>query len=221
MYAQYGIRDDQWERIRNLFPFRTRTKGRPPTDERLVLNGILWIARTGAPWRALPSQFGPWPTVYARWAYWEKSGLIKRIFDALVGDKVDVTAVMIDATIVRAHQDAHGARKKEGSQAIGISRGGPTTKLHAVVDEIGRPQRLLLTEGQVHDVTQAATLLQDFDHVNVLADKGYDSNELIDQITSRDCNAVIPPKRNRKHPRTIDRELYKSRHRVENFFPKD
>ena len=76
-----------------------------------MVNAMLWVLRTGAPWRDLPERFGPWQSVYTRFARWQKRGIWKRIFEALVRDQ-DAETFMIDATIVRAHQDAGGAQKK-------------------------------------------------------------------------------------------------------------
>jgi transposase len=108
--------------------------------------------------------------------------------------------------------------KKTGPQAIGRSRGGPTTKIHARVDALGNPVHLHLTEGQVHDVTQVQTLLAGVHHANVIADKGYDANSVVDLALSQGCTAVIPSRSCRKQPREFDRHLYKERCLVENFF---
>ena len=108
---------------------------------------------------------------------------------------------------------------KGGSEAIGKSRGGASTKLHATVDGHGNPVRLKLTEGQVHDVTQAIAMLQD-EGVQVLADKAYDSDTLREHLDKLGCESVIPSKKNRLEARPIDTHTYKSRHLVENFFAK-
>jgi transposase len=86
------------------------------------------------------------------------------------------------------------------------------------VDSIGNPLRLELTAGQVHDVTKAEQLLASFEGITVIADKGYDSNEVLDALQRRDCNVVIPPRSNRKVQGEYDREVYKTRYRVECFF---
>jgi len=111
-----------------------------------------------------------------------------------------------------------GSPKKTGPQAIGHSRGGPTTKIHARVDALGNPVHLHLTEGQVHDVTQAPTLLAGVFGANVIADKGYDANSVIEQASAQRCVPIIPSRSCRKQPRAFDRHLYKDRCLVENFF---
>lgn len=88
------------------------------------------------------------------------------------------------------------------------------------MDALGNPVRLELTEGQTHDVKMASKMLVGIQNANVLADKGYDSDAVIEQLKSQDCVPVIPPRSNRKAQRDYDRVLYKERHLVENFFQK-
>ncbi|MFO0725083.1 MAG: transposase [Myxococcota bacterium] len=85
----------------------------------------------------------------------------------------DDEVAILDASIVRVHMDAVGGGKKSGSEQIGRSRGGPTTKIHAVVDGLGNPTKITLTEGQVHDVTQAIEMLKEATSRSVLADKAF------------------------------------------------
>ncbi|WP_154661661.1 transposase, partial [Megalodesulfovibrio gigas] len=94
-------------------------------------------------------------------------------------------------------------------QAIGRSRGGLTTKIHAAVDALGNPVRLLLTGGHTHDSVPAAELLQGLNATNYFGDKAYDCNSLIDFIEQRGAVAVIPSKRNRREPRPYDPHMYK------------
>lgn len=113
--------------------------------------------------------------------------------------------------------------KKSGgqeSQALGRSRGGFSTKIHASVDGLGNPLRFLLTGGQRHDMTQADSLIEDFDFECVIADRSYDSEDFLQKIAEKDAVAVIPPRRNRKEQREYDRHLYKERHLIECFFNK-
>jgi putative transposase len=100
---------------------------------------------------------------------------------------------------------------------LGRSRGGFSTKLHAAVNGLGLPVALRLTPGQQADVTQAAALLAGYQPEAVLADKGYDSDALVQAIEATGAAAVIPPKRNRKEPRAYDRVVYKERNQVERF----
>ena len=111
--------------------------------------------------------------------------------------------------------------KKDGDdQAIGRSRGGLPTKIHAIVDALGNPVALSLTPGQAHDITQAVPLLDQVEPAALLADKGYDSDALVATLEARGITPVIPSKANRKLPRKTDFALYRERNLVERFFCK-
>lgn len=113
--------------------------------------------------------------------------------------------------------------KKSGgqeSQALGRSRGGFSTKVHIAVDALGNPLRLILTAGQLHDSPLAAALIEGFEPQVLIADKGYDSGALIEAVTARGIEAVIPPKKNRTQMRDYDRHLYRERHLIECFIGK-
>lgn len=95
-----------------------------------------------------------------------------------------------------------------------------TTKIHAVVDALGNPVALSLTPGQVHDVMQAEPLLEGLEPEALIADKGYDSDKLVETLDAREIAPVIPSKANRKQPRPCDFALYRERNLVERFFNK-
>jgi len=84
--------------------------GRPRREARELLNGILWVARTGAAWRDVPERYGPWQTVYKRFKEWSESGLIEQIFHELTAD-ADLQEIMIDSTSIKAHKASAGAQK--------------------------------------------------------------------------------------------------------------
>ena len=108
---RFGLRDDQWERIKDLLPGREGHVGGNAADNRLFVDAVLYRYRTGVPWRDLPERFGDWNIVYQRFNRWAKSGVFDRIFKLLASD-ADNEYMMIDASIVRAHQHSAGARKK-------------------------------------------------------------------------------------------------------------
>lgn len=113
------LTDRQWQRIEHLVPGKEGDKGRTGEDNRLFVDGVLWIVRTGVPWRDLPPLFGHWNSVYMRFRRWTRNGVWENLFKALADDP-DFEQVMIDAIIVRAHQHAAGAkggRKKRQSAA--------------------------------------------------------------------------------------------------------
>ena len=116
---------------------------------------------------------------------------------------------MIDATIARAHAAAgYGLQEVEG---LGRSAGGFSSKIHAKVDALGNLLQIIITPGQQHDSTQAKALLKHLFNSNVLADRGYDSNEIRVQVKEQNCIAVIPPKSNRTTEIVYDKHLYKDR----------
>ena len=211
------IKDSQWEKIYNFLKNEQRVYAQDEAKMRLFIEAILWMARSGAPWRLLPEKYGHWNTVFRRFSRWSDRGIWQAMFEHFSTD-TDMSEVMIDATIVRAHHSAAGALKKKGGQAeqaLGRSRGGFSTKIHALTDAFGNPIRFILTGGQRHDVSQAEALLVDESYAVVLADKGYDSDALVEYIEQRDGQAEIPSRNNRLEPRAYDEHLYKERHLVE------
>lgn len=116
-----------------------------------------------------------------------------------------------------------GGVKKSGGQeqqALGGSRGGFSTEVHIAVDALGNPLRLILTAGQRHDSPLAAALIEGFEPQALIADQGYDSSALVEAVTARGIEAVIPPKKNRAEMREYDRHLYRERHLIECFIGK-
>ena len=107
---RHEIKDEDWERIKDLLPGQPGDPGVTAKDNRLFLNAVLWIAKTGAPWRDLPERFGPWGSVWKRFDRWAKKGVWKRVFETLRDP--DLEWMIIDSTVVRAHQHAAGAEKK-------------------------------------------------------------------------------------------------------------
>lgn len=108
---RYELTDEEWNKIESLLPpERTGKKGRPAKDNRVVFNAIVWIARSGAPWRDLPERYGSWETVYSRFRKWMDDGVLDNIFHTL-SLEAELEELSIDSTIVRAHQSSAGAKK--------------------------------------------------------------------------------------------------------------
>jgi transposase len=105
MVKRYELCDVQWERIRDLLPGKSRDPGRTARDNRLFVNAVLWVLRSGARWSDLPERYGKWKSVHTRFARWAKNGVWERIFEALVADRRN-EYLMLDTTLVRAHQQA-------------------------------------------------------------------------------------------------------------------
>jgi transposase len=107
---RHEITDEHWDRIRAFLPGQAGGPGITAKDNRLFINAVLWIARTGAPWRDLPERFGPRGSVWKRFDRWGKKGVWKRVFEEL--QEPDLEWMILDSTVIRAHQ--HAAGKKGG-----------------------------------------------------------------------------------------------------------
>lgn len=110
------LTDEQWERIHPLLPPQKPRTGRPSKDHRTIVNAILWIDRTGAPWRDLPPEYGPWPSVATRFYRWVRAGVWERVLAELQRradeeGELDWKLHHVDGSVVRAHQHAAGAQK--------------------------------------------------------------------------------------------------------------
>jgi transposase len=110
-----GLRDDQWERLRAFVPGGRKGKRGPRADNRRFLNALLWMARSGGRWRDLPRRFGKHESVKRRYDRWIEMGVLDPILAALARE-ADLEWLMIDSTIVRAHQQAAGARRQKGGR---------------------------------------------------------------------------------------------------------
>jgi transposase len=115
---RHAISDADWDRVKDRLPARG-----PKTDTRLFVDAVLWIARTGSPWRDLPGRFGNWNTAFRRFRRWAEAGVWGRVMEH-VRDP-DVSTLVLDSTVVRAHPAAAGASQKRGPRAsAGAAAGG-------------------------------------------------------------------------------------------------
>ena len=105
---RYELTEEQWNRIKDLIP--QLKMGRPRKDDRLMLNAMLWLARSGAGWEDLPERYGPWKTVYSRFCKWRADGTFLHIFETLTQDS-DMENLSLDSTVVKAHPYSAGAKK--------------------------------------------------------------------------------------------------------------
>jgi transposase len=119
---RYELSQAQWERIAPLLPGKAGDPGRTAADNRLFVNGVLWVLRSGAHWCDLPERYGRWKTAHKRFSRWSKTGVWDRVFADLIKDR-DNQYVMIDSTLVRAHQQA------------ATGKGGPRARLWGVPEE--------------------------------------------------------------------------------------
>lgn len=126
MRPRHAISDDNWDRIKDLLPGRPGQIGWLATDNRQFINAILWIAKTGSPWRDLPARFGPWNSVWKRFDRWAQKGTWATVFAAL--QDPDLEWLILDSTVIRAHPCAAGAKKKgrqrrSGRAGVGTESG--------------------------------------------------------------------------------------------------
>lgn len=219
---RFELDDAQWRRLKPLLPPEKPRTGRPKHPHRRILDGILWINRTGAPWRDLPEHYGPVGTVSSRFYRWRKAGIWQKILEALEAradrhGRVDWSLHFIDSTVVRAHQHAAGARKarRRGSEALGRSRGGLSTKIHVRAEGLGKPVTFTLTGGEVHDSMAFAALVGTgwirrvgrgrprLKPDRLAADKAYSSGVIRRALRRRGIQPVIPTKGNERPDLTL------------------
>lgn len=197
-------------------------RGRKPQVIPRHLEAFFFILRTGSPWRELPSSLGKWNTVYSQFRRWCQCGL----WDALVqwfGQQGKGVLRHVDGSYVKLHQHGlQGSGKTRADEAIGLSRGGLTTKVLAVVDDAGLLSHFDLTPGNVHDLTFARQMLNRFAGIHFVGDKGFDSQAFREELTAAGASGSTIPRRGYttldEQPEPFDREVYKRRHLVENFF---
>ena len=218
---RYELTKEQWERVKKLLPAERAVKrGRLRKDDRNMLSGMLWIVRSGAQWRELPEAYVPWQSVYARFAKWRDDGTLEAIFRVLSAD-ADMENLSLDSTCIKVHESANGGGKT-ADKAVGRTRGGLNTKLHAIVDGLGNPVEFMLSAGNDHDSVHAVELLEkvEISGSNVLADRAYGAKTIRAYISEQGASYVIPPQSNVSDPWPVDWSLYKERHLVECFFQK-
>ena len=119
MHHRHAIRDEDWDRIKDLLPGRAGQPGVTAKDNRLFVDAVLWIGKTGAPWRDLPERFGKWNSAWRRFDRWARKGVWRELFERLRDP--DLEWLILDSTIIRAHPHAAGAKKK-ATGAEGKSR---------------------------------------------------------------------------------------------------
>jgi transposase len=233
---QRELTDGEWTKLVALLPPEKPATGHPNKDHRQVMNGILWVVRTGSPWRDVPERYGPWSTIASRFYRWRKQGVWQRVFESLQeaaqqAGRINWRIHFVDATIVRAHQHAAGAaHSSPEAEGLGRSRGGWSTKLHVRVEGDGKPMTFILTPGQQHESTVAQQLLEQGAvstgrsgpprrrPQRLIADKGYSSRKFRAFLRRRAIRFTIPHQRRERFPGPFNPQLYRLRNQVERFF---
>lgn len=213
--ARLMLTDELWSKLKMIM-LQHGIYDKP--NLRIMVEGMFYRMRVGCPWRDLPAEFGCWNSIFQKFNRWSSRNLLNKIFKSLVQDP-DFEREFIDGSIVRAHQHSTGAIGEE-NQAMGKSRGGNTTKIHMAVDACGFPIEFDLTDGEVHDCKAAPELITKLPHAEyIIADKGYDREELRYLIRTKSSIPMIPRKSNSTIGNAdMDWCLYKYRHLVENVF---
>lgn len=210
---------------RSFAPFlieNLRQGGRRPRDHLRVLDGVLYVTRTGVPWRDLPPEFGNWNSVYRQYRRWTEAGVWDVILAALYNSEAsDNTLQMIDSTIVRVHQHGAGGRGKFKETVLAV-RGWQPTKVHTRANAEGLAVGFHVTPGQALEITAYDDLIAEDapPPEAMLGDKGYDSDAIRSNLERRGIDPVIPTKSNRKVQRIIDKAANAMRNRIERFFNK-
>jgi transposase len=200
------------------------------------VSAILWVLRTGAPWRDLPERFGPWSTAWNRFRRWTAAGVWGRVLAALQraadrAGRLDWATHYVDGTVVRAHQHAAGAVGGQDAEALGRSRGGFSTKVHLRAEGGGKPLAFVVSGGERHESRYVEALLAR-GHVRragrgrprvrpdcLVGDKGYSYPTVRRALARRGIRAVIPRRRDQRpwdgRHQLFDRMVYRERNRVE------
>lgn len=215
--ASSFLTESEWDMIKVHVPKR---QGAKKYNLRQFINGVLYVLYEGCRWRSLPRKFGYWKSVYHRFVRWAKKGWWQEIFQRLKNTVPSGKIAIIDATIIRVQQSACGARGGQSKQQLGGSCGGLTTKIHACINEFGILQNFILSQGQEHEMRHVYRLLtKSIDGKSiVMADRGYDADDLRMKLKIYGIQSNIPGKNNRLIPVLYDKNLYKTRNIIERFF---
>ena len=212
----------QYAKIRPLLPVQ-RGNVRISTID--FINAVLHVLENGCKWRALPERFGKWSTVYARFRRWSRSGVLERLFAALQelhAPGGDVNCFGLDSTSVKVHPDGTGARKTNGPQSIGKSRGGWYAKIHMVSASDRQTMIFRLSGGQANDAPEGRALPESWADpiagAPLAMDRACEGDETRQLVRDLGMTPVVPPKANRKVKWNYNRETYKRRNEIERLF---
>ena len=212
--ALFWLSDEAWAAIKPHLP--RNQPGARRVDDRRVISRICDVLKSGGAVVRLPGRLRASTTVYNRFNRWTAQGFRLKLLDALVDAGAVTRSTAIDSTYVKTQRAAFGGKKGAKAQALGRSRGGWTTKIHALTNVVGRPFALMLTPDNVADVTVAPEQLARMGRaLYELADKGYDADPLCRSLRQAGVVPVIPGGSNRKRTICYDRKRDKARRLVE------
>ena len=217
------LTDAQWTRLAPVVPkpkTRPDGRGRPWRDPRDVLNGILWVLRTGAPWKDLPDRYPPYQTCHRRFQLWARGGRTRTDSPPPGPGAGRRRRVRLQRGLHRC--DLRG-REKRGS-AVGLTRKGKGTKIMAIADGAGLPLAITVAsanpaETSLVDATLKARFLRR-KITRLIGDKGYDSDKLDAQLAARGIEFIAPNRSTRRHRKQDGRQLrrYCRRWKIERLF---
>ena len=211
--------DAQWASLRLTMQQIPRAWKCREASLRRFVEASLWVCRTGAPWRDLPDELGVWSSVYHRWRRWCLRGWWDLVFEVMRPAVPADGLVLLDSTTCKAQRAASGAvRSTAAAEALGRSRGGLCSKLHACADGAGRLLRLIASPGQHSDLRYALALVSGMMACDAALDRGYVSARLRAALLSEGCTVHTPPKLGMVDPPPWDKTIYARRHHVENAF---
>ena len=232
--SRHDVTDQEWDTIRIHLPTeRSGKRGRPWTDHRQVVNGILWVLCAGASWRDVPREYGKWQTVYNRFRRWTQEGIWDRVWESLLqrideSQKINRSLWGVDGSVVRAHRSAAGGSRKTKqnaeTNALGRSRGGYSTKIHIVCDCKGIPLAVTATAGQRGEAREFENVMKSIPlslHRRckrpraVAGDKAYSSGAIRRWLRSRGIKDIIPTRSGESRNPRFAKQLYRQRNVVE------
>ena len=217
--ARTVLDDAQWASVMLVIQRIPHAWKQNEAKLRRFVEAVLWIDRTGAPWRDLPDEFGKWPSVYHRFRRWSLRGWWEIVFEAGRPSVPHGGIAHGDSTTCKAHRSSAGAAQSDAeTEALGRSRGGICSKIHACVDASGQIMRLIISPGQHSDLRYAPALLLDIPASDAALDRGYVSNKLSQELLRSGCTVHTPPKKDMLNPPPWDTAIYADRHLVKNVF---
>jgi transposase len=213
----FWFNDEQWAKIAPHLP--RNQPGPCRNDDRLILSGIMHVLKVGCRWVDCPREYGPHKTIYNRFARWSERGIWQKIFEAVASPSEPPKQAALDSSHIKAHRCAGGGKRGAEFQAIGLTKGGRNSKIHAIVDEDRSPWVLILTPGNTADCIMAQECVSLIPGIKeLLADKGYDTDAFRAFLKQQKIRPVIPGKSNRKKRIRHDRKAYKNRNVIERCF---
>ena len=217
--TRIGLDDAHWASLMLVIQRIPHAWKRDEAGLRRFIMAVLWVLRTGVPWRDLPASLGHWPSVYHRFRRWCLRGWWEKLFEHLRPAIPAEGLVLADSTTCKAHRSASGAAHSPAeAEGLGKSRGGIGSKIHACTDGLGRILRVICSPAQHSDLRYALALVADIPATDAALDRGYVSARLHADLAKQGCTIHTPPKKDMLNPPPWNKAIYAKRHWIENIF---